>query len=125
MGCQRVYDYQANLVVFDYLVCLFEKKHLMIRVVRLRIDDLLGGVRRLHPCRLCHSHDPLWTKSLLRIQVQRSTVEATLVHGQLNINRKLVAQNGLADSVLAVNLRYRLSLKAATNELVEGLAACR
>src|SRR5712692_7820014 len=125
MGCQRIYDYQANVVVFDYLVRFFEKKHLMIRVVRLRIDNLLGGLRRLHPRRLCHSHDPLWTKSLLRIQVQRSTVEATLVHGQLNINRKLVAQDGLSDPVLTVNLRYGLSLKATANELIEGLAACR
>src|SRR2546422_3307732 len=79
VGCQRVDDDQADVVVFDDLVRFLQEKYLMVGVVGFRIDNPLRYISRLQPCCLGHSHDPLWTEGLFRIKVQSASIQPTLI----------------------------------------------
>ena len=79
VGCQGVDDDQADVVVFDDLVRLFQEKYLMVGVVGFRIDNPLRYISRLQPCCFGHSHDPFWTEGLFRIKVQSASIQPTLI----------------------------------------------
>jgi len=70
-----------------------------------------------------HLLDPLGPERVLAVDEDRATFQAAVFGGQLDVDRQLMGDLGLAGTELAVDLRDRLGLDAPTQQLVDLLDA--